>query len=165
MAATMAAAGFPATHRSPASALRDRPPRRTVRPMALEPLELISFKRNSMLTIDATINGLDGEPADLTGLTGDDIRWGIAARRGGPRLATVDLDDADEGTGDITITSASNGRIRVQWQPPLPPDDDDPFRAKNAPYWHECEVTLTEVTTTQFWGPVIIEPSIFAETA
>lgn len=131
--------------------------------MALEPLDTITFKRNSMLTIDATINGLDGEPANLAGLTGDDIRWAIARRRDGPRLATVDLDGADTGTGDITITAASTGRIRVQWRPPLPPDDDDPFRARGAPYWHECEVVLSEVTTTQFHGPVIIEPSIFAE--
>ncbi len=129
----------------------------------IEPLELASFKRNSTLTIDAVINGLDGEPANLAGLTGDDIRWGLSASRGGPRLVTVDLDGADAGTGDITIVSAAAGQIRIQFRPPLPPADPDPFRARSRPYWQECEVALAETAATQFFGPVRIEPSIFAE--
>lgn len=130
---------------------------------SLEPLELARFKRNSMLTVDATITKLDGTAANLTGFSGDDIRWALSARQGGTRLVTVDFDGADTGDGEITLTSAANGRIRIQWRPPLPPDDPDPFRAKNAPYWQECEVTLSEATTTQFYGPVLIEPSMFTE--
>jgi hypothetical protein len=130
----------------------------------MEPLDLATFKRNSTLTIDAIINGLDGEVANLTGLTGDDIRWGLSARRGGPRLVTIDLDAASVGTGAITIVSAVAGTIRIQFRPPLPPADPDPFRAKNQPYWHECEVVLAETVTTQFFGPVRIEPSMLADT-
>lgn len=129
----------------------------------LEPLEVVSFHRNSMLTIDATITGLDGEPANLSGLTGDDIRWAISARRGGPRIAELDLDSTfvDDG-GEITVTSAAQGQVRIQFRPPLPPADPDPFRAKNAPYWHEGFVALSEVETTQFFGPVLILPSMLA---
>lgn len=114
-----------------------------------------------MLTIDAVINGLSGTPADLTGLTGTAIRWGIAARRGGPRLATLSL--TPNAFGSVTLTAPTLGRIRIQFEPTLPPAVPDPFKAKSSPYWHECEVDLPEVDTTQFWGPVLIEPSIFAE--
>ena len=127
--------------------------------------ELATVRRNSTLTVDATVELLDGSAADLTGLTGDDIRWGLSARRGGPRLVTVDLDGADTGTGLVTIVSAAAGTIRIQFRAPLPPADPDPFRAKNAPYWQELEVTLAETVTTQFWGPVRIEKSIFSEAA
>lgn len=118
--------------------------------------ELATFKRNSMLTVDATINGLDGEPVDITALTGEDIRWAISRSwRGNPRLATLDLDDG------ITKVDAASGAIRIQFRAPVPPADPDPFRP--GMYWQECEVVLTEVTTTQFHGPVRIEPSMFAE--
>lgn len=131
--------------------------------MTTEPLDLATFKRNSDFTIDATINALDGTPADITALSGDDIRWAISASRRGPRLATVDLSGADTGTGEITKTDAANGRIRIQFRPPLPPADPDPFKARNKPYWQECEVTLSEVLSTQFYGPVRIEASMFSE--
>jgi hypothetical protein len=126
----------------------------------MDPLDLVSFKRNSMLTVDATIKGLDGAAANLTGLTGDDIRWAISKTRGGERLATLSLTANDY--GDITVTSASAGRIRIQFRAPLPPADPDPFAPGR--FWHECEVALAEATATQFYGPAQIEPSMFTET-
>lgn len=129
----------------------------------MEPLDLASFPRNSTLTVDCTITKLDGTAANLTGLTGSDIRWGLSARRGGPRLVTVDLDGADTGSGDIAIVSAALGTIRIQFRPPLPPADPDPFRARGSPYWQELEVALSETVTTEAWGPVLIEPSMFSE--
>lgn len=132
--------------------------------MSLTPLDLVCFKRNSTLTIDATINGLDGEPASLAGLTGENIRWAMSSTRGGTRLVVVDLDGASTGTGDISITDSANGGIRIQFRPPLPPASTDPFKPRNQPYWHECEVVLSETTTTQFFGPLRIEKSMFSET-
>jgi hypothetical protein len=130
--------------------------------MALTPLAIACFKRNSTLTVDAVINGLDGEPANLAGLTGDDIQWALSASLGGERLVEVDLDGASTGTGDITITDAANGEIRIQFRPPLPPADPDPFKPRNRPYWHECFVNLSEAPTTQFFGPVRIEKSMWS---
>lgn len=131
----------------------------------MDALDLATFKRNSTLTIDATISKLDGTAANLSAVTGDDIRWALSARQGGPRLVTINLDSADTGTGSITVVSASTGRIRIQFRPPLPPADPDPFRAKSGPYWQECEVTLAETATTQFFGPVQIQASMFSEDA
>lgn len=127
--------------------------------MSLTPNDLVCIKRNSELTIDATITGLDGTAADVSALSGDDIRWRIAATRGGTALATVSL--TSNSYGVISKLDAANGAIRIQFQPPVPAADPDPFRAKRNPYWYECEVALTEVTTTQFFGPVQIQPSMF----
>lgn len=125
----------------------------------MEPMDLITFRRNSELTIDATINGLDGDPADITSLATTDIRWGIARSKSGPRLATLSLTSNDFGV--ITKVSPSEGTIRIQFTPTLPPEDDDDF----APglYYHECTVNLSEASATQFWGRIRIQPSIFAE--
>jgi hypothetical protein len=130
--------------------------------MALTPQDIVCFKRNSELTVDAVINGLDGLPANLTGLTGDDIKWALSASMGGVRLVEVDLDGASVGTGDITVTDAVNGEIRIQFTPPLPPADPDPFKARNRPYWQECFVNLSEAAATQFFGPVRIEKSMWS---
>lgn len=127
----------------------------------MEPLELATFLRNSMLTVDVTVTGLDGTAADVSALTGDDIRWGLAARRGGPPLATVSL--TPNSYGSIEIVDGAAGQIRIQFRAPVPPADPDPFRAKGAPYWQEGEVDLTEVFTSQFWGPVLIMPSMFTD--
>lgn len=117
--------------------------------------ERICVRRNSTLTIDATIMKLDGTAASLAGLSGDDIRWGIARSKRGPRLATLTIGDG------IEVTSESDGQIRIQFRAPLPPADPDPFRPGN--YWGECEVSLSETEATQFYGPIRIEPSIFTE--
>lgn len=144
----------------PLGALRGRAVGSTVRGM--DPLDVAIFHRNSMLTVDATINDLAGDPADITALTGDDIRWAISRSQGGPRLATLSL--TPNSYGQITKLSAPNGTIRIQFRAPLPPDEDpDPFRAGR--YWQECEVTLSEVATTQFFGPVLIQKSMFTEDA
>lgn len=130
--------------------------------MSLTAQDLVCFKRNSTLTIDATINGLDGDPADLTGLTGDDIQWALSSTKGGERLVEVDLDGASTGTGDISITDTANGGIRIQFRPPLPPASTDPFEPRNRPYWQECFVNLSEAPSTQFFGPVRIEKSMWS---
>jgi hypothetical protein len=126
--------------------------------MTLEALDLATFRRNGMLTVDATINGLDGTAANLTGFTGDSIRWAISKSRRGPRLATLSL--TANTYGDITLTGAAAGLIRIQFRAPVPPADPDPFAA--GLYWQECEVVLAEATETKFFGPVRIEPSMFA---
>lgn len=125
----------------------------------MDPMELVSFGRNSELTIDATINRLAGDAADLTSLTGDDIRWAISKSRKGPRLATLSL--TSNAYGVITKVAATSGQIRIQFRATVPPDDPDPF--KPGYYWHECEVVLSEALSTQFWGRVLILPSMFAE--
>lgn len=75
-------------------------------------------------------------------------------------MATLSLDA--NSYGEIALIDSANGRARIQFRAPLPPANPDPF----APgmYWHECEVVLSEVTTTQFFGKLRIEESMFSET-
>lgn len=110
----------------------------------------VCFRHRETLTIDAVISALDGTPANIASLSGDEIQWGISKAKDGPPLATCEI-----GSG-ITITDGPNGHIRIQ----LAPDAQDALA--RGTYQHECKAVTAEGTSIQFAGQAIIDRSIFA---
>lgn len=112
----------------------------------------VEFNLDETLTINCEVRDPGNGAMNLTGLTLTDIQWAIAAKKGGPALATRSI-----GTG-ITVTSAIGGLITIIFAPSAQ-DALHPPRT----YWHECRVShATHGVSIQFEGKAKVKESIFA---
>jgi hypothetical protein len=115
----------------------------------------VEWHIDSALVIFLTVRDVDLEPANLTGLTGEDIRCAFFTKPG--RLADdeeptkiLDLDDG------ITIVTAATGAIKIT----LAEGNQDDFVAETQ-YYYEVKTVLASGTHTQLYGPALCKESIF----
>src|SRR5688572_20520314 len=102
----------------------------------------VEFNLDETLTINAEIKDPNGDAMNLTGLTGTDIQWAIAATKGGTKLATLSI------SSGITVTAAAAGTITIKF-----PAASQGSLTAGRRYYHECRVShATHGVSIQFEG-------------
>lgn len=105
------------------------------------------FHAKETWTILATLHGSDKDVLDITGAT---VTWYMTA----PDDLATKLLTASTAGGEITITDATNGKIKIE----IPPADQTLVPAGT--YYHECVVVLPGgETSIQFHGEFVVNDS------
>jgi hypothetical protein len=112
----------------------------------------VEWHIDSALVIFLTVRDIDLDPADISLLTSDDIRWGLATSPGGDPVVTLNIG------GGISIEDGPLGAIKIT----LDESDQDDLRPGQ--YYHECKVALDSGNHTQLYGPAVCRESIFEVT-
>lgn len=114
----------------------------------------VEWHIDSALVIFLTVRDIDLDPANISALTGADIRCAFATKPG--KLGSespVKVLDLDNG---IEIENGAGGEVKIT----LAEDDQDDFVAGKQ-YFYEVKVVLDSGEHTQLYGPAFCKPSIF----
>lgn len=111
----------------------------------------VEFRLDETLTIDVAVKKLDGTAADISALTADDIKWGMAKTReaGGVLKAECTIGDG------VEIVNGPQGLARIRL------DKAAQDQLSPGKYFHECRVTTDEGESVQFEGTAEVKRSIY----
>lgn len=112
-------------------------------------MELMRVHAGATLILGFQIVRSNGNPEQITGWTGDKIKFLIAKTRGGPAVVTINLDNG------VEIVSATTGHGLVRLKTGLFPDE-----LKAGGYHVELEADGIDGPSVQAHGPLRIDPSI-----